>query len=61
MGLYSNFDYEIPCIYYEIFFIVEKALERLPRLTDRREYTLDEIESATFTFSIYTLLEEGEA
>ncbi len=23
----SNFDYEIPCIYYEIFFIVEKALE----------------------------------
>lgn len=35
--------------------IVVMGVRGLPRLTDRHEYTKDEIVQATFTFSVYTV------
>lgn len=36
--------------------VVVMGVRGLPRLTDRHEYTEDEIASATFVFSLYTVL-----
>jgi len=35
--------------------LIVMGVRGLPRLTDRHEYTEDEIAGATFTFSIYTV------
>lgn len=35
--------------------VIVMGVRGLPRLTDRHEYTEDEIAAATFTFSIYTV------
>lgn len=35
--------------------IIVMGVRGLPRLTDRHEYTADEIASATFTFAMYTV------
>ncbi len=37
--------------------VVVMGVRGLPRLTDRHEYTAEEIASATFSFSEYTVLE----
>ncbi len=36
--------------------VIVMGVRGLPRLTDRHEYTEDEIAAASFTFSIYTVL-----
>ena len=36
--------------------VVVMGVRGLPRLTDRHEYTSEEIEKATFAFSIYTVV-----
>lgn len=35
--------------------VMVMGVRGLPRLTDRHEYTVDEIEGATFNFSLYTV------
>lgn len=35
--------------------VVVMGVRGLPRLTDRHEYTADEVAKATFTFSVYTV------
>ncbi|MEK7115201.1 MAG: hypothetical protein AAB847_02490 [Patescibacteria group bacterium] len=35
--------------------VIVMGVRGLPRLTDRHEYTVEEIEKATFSFSIYTV------
>lgn len=35
--------------------VIVMGVRGLPRLTDRHEYTEDEIASATFTFAMYTV------
>jgi len=35
--------------------LIVMSVRGLPRLTDRHEYTQQEIDSATFTFSVYTI------
>ncbi len=35
--------------------VIVMGVRGLPRLTDRHEYTADEIEKATFSFSVYTV------
>lgn len=36
--------------------LIIMGVRGLPRLTDRREYTAEEIEEATFAFSMYSVL-----
>jgi hypothetical protein len=36
--------------------VVVMGVRGLPRLTDRHEYTEEEIAAATFTFSVYTVI-----
>jgi len=40
--------------------VVVMGVRGLPRLTDRHEYTEEEIASATFTFSVYEVVESGK-
>lgn len=35
--------------------VIVMGVRGLPRLTDRHEYTVEEIEKATFSFSVYTV------
>ena len=37
--------------------VIVMGVRGLPRLTDRHEYTDEEIASATFTFSVYTVVD----
>lgn len=37
--------------------LIVMGVRGLPRLTDRHEYTADEIASATFVFTLYTVLD----
>ena len=39
--------------------MIVMSVRGLPRLTDRHEYTEEEVAKATFAFSVYTVQEEG--